>query len=174
MWALKLDINLLNQHCKQDDWLDHRLIDWLRHLGTQGAQGTQILEHLSHSKGTRAIGHSRHLKGTWELGNSRHLDTWALRQLSTRTLEEHLGTQTLRQSKTWALEALEALYLADSNWRYEKKIKYKCINEMKCQVKILNNCEWSSKHVWKIVSADAKANKNNKKQKICCLYLTNI
>ena len=48
------------------------------------------------SQGARALQQSDS-QGTWE---SRHFSTWALK--------------TLRQQDTWALEALEALYLADS------------------------------------------------------------
>ena len=53
--------------------------------------GTQALETLENSK------------GTWTLGNSRHLG------------HGYSGTWILAHSKkTWALEAIEALYLADS------------------------------------------------------------
>ena len=47
----------------------------------------------------------KHLKDTWALGHSRHLDTCALRDLGSRTLKGHLGTQALRHSSTWAPEA---------------------------------------------------------------------
>ena len=73
---------------------------------------------IGHSKGTQTSleGHS---KDTWELGHSRHLGsppleghtsthgTWAL---------GHSDTWAPGHSKcTWALEALDALCLADSN-----------------------------------------------------------
>ena len=96
MWALKVDINLLNQHCKSADWLADWLTDWLSHLGTQGTQGNRTLKHLRHSgtPGTRrAHGHSGYL-GTWgtrrAIGHSCTQGTWAL--------EGHLGT--------WAIKAL--------------------------------------------------------------------
>ena len=37
-----------------------------------------------------------------------------------------------------------------------------------------DNVEWSSKNLWKMVSSDVKANKNNKKSKILWLLLTNF
>ena len=40
-----------------------------------------------------------------------------------------------------------------------------------------DNIEWSSKNLWKIISADVKANKNKRKWMICsggCRYLTNF
>ena len=54
--------------------------------------------------------HSRHLV-IWvleALGHSRHLGTWALR------CARILDPQLLRHSFAWALEAIQALYLADS------------------------------------------------------------
>ena len=70
------------------------------HLGTRalkafGHLGTRAFEALGHSKGTWELGHS---KGTWAFGHSRHLGTWTLRQLDTRALKGHLGTQVLRRS----------------------------------------------------------------------------
>ena len=32
----------------------------------------------------------------------------------TQALEEHLGTRTLRHTRTWVLKALEIFYLADT------------------------------------------------------------
>ena len=94
VWALKVDINLLNQHCKPADWLTDWLTDWLRHLGIQCTQGTRVLEHL----GFKAL--EGHL-GTRALKALGHLDTWG-----TWALEGHVGTQalkTLGHSGTWAL-----------------------------------------------------------------------
>ena len=42
------------------------------------------------------------------------------------------------------------------------------------KISFSDNVEWSSKNLWKMISADAKANKNNNKQKIWWLYLTNF
>ena len=46
LWALKVDINLLNQHCKPVDWMAEWLTDLLRNFGTQGTRGTWALEEL--------------------------------------------------------------------------------------------------------------------------------
>ena len=62
----------------------------LGHSGTQGTQVTWAFGHL----GTRAL--------------EEHLGTQAIKTLG------QLGTQTLRHTDTWALEALRALYLAES------------------------------------------------------------
>ena len=70
----------------------HLGLGTLGHLGTHSSQVTWALETLGHSKGTWALG----AQGTRALGYSK--GTWALK----------------RHSDTWALEALEALYLADS------------------------------------------------------------
>ena len=118
VWALKVDINLLNQHCKPADWLTDWLTDWLRHLGIQCTQGTRVLEHLGLKAleghlGTRALRALGHLDtwGTWALeghvgtqalktlGHSGAQDTWALRHLGTRALEGHLGTRAVRHSR---------------------------------------------------------------------------
>ena len=96
--SLKVNINLLNQHCKPADWLADSLTDRLRHLGSQG---TRTLEQLRHSKDIWAIRHSMHSKGTWVLRHSGHLGTWTLGHLK--------GTWTFghsRQLGTWALETL--------------------------------------------------------------------
>ena len=89
MWAIKVDINLLNQHCKPN-CLAGWLTNWL----------TEALGHSRRSRdsGTRAL--------NWFKG---HLDTWALKALeylsiiwALKTLE-HSGTWTLMHSKgTWA------------------------------------------------------------------------
>ena len=42
------------------------------------------------------------------------------------------------------------------------------------KISFSDNVEWSSKNLWKMISADVKANKNNNKQKIWWLYLTNF
>ena len=55
-------------------------------------------------KALKGLGHS---KGTWALGHSRHLGTWAL-----------------RHSDTLSLEALEALYLADSKELHDVAKEY--------------------------------------------------
>ena len=118
MWVLKVDINLLNQHCKPANWLG----DWLRYFDSQGTQGSRPVGHQRHSRhsGTwRALGHSRysrHSNNTRALGRSMNLGTWALRTLKalghskgTWVLghSRHLGTQALGDSKgTWALEAV--------------------------------------------------------------------
>ena len=124
VWALKVDINLLNQHCKPADWLADWLTYWLRHLGAQGTQGTRALEHLRHSKGTWALGHSMYSKNKSVLRHSGHSSTWgtlalgSLRCLGTQRALEHSNTQgtwALEHSKgTWAMEVLETFYLADS------------------------------------------------------------
>lgn len=72
--------------------------------GHWGTQGTWELEHLRHSGTQKALGHS----GTQGI--------WALRHLGNR--------RTLRNSGTWALEAL---YLAEYlsillNWNHQKKV----------------------------------------------------
>ena len=112
VWALKVDINLLNQHCQPADWMDEWLTDLLRHFCTKGTQGTGALEGylgtqdtwgtwaLKWHLGTRtlkALGHLKHSDIRRALGHSRYFGTWAIR---------HLGTR--------ALKALEALYLEDS------------------------------------------------------------
>ena len=103
--SLKVDINLLNQHCKSANCLADWLNDWLSHLGTQGTQSTWALKYLRHSKGIWALEALGHL-GTWGIwafeGRLGHLgtqDTWALGHWgtwSTRALEEQLDTQTLK------------------------------------------------------------------------------
>lgn len=80
-----------------------------RALKAFGYLGTRAFEALGHSKGTWELGHS---KGTWSFGHSRHLDTWTLRQLDTRALKGHLGTQALG---AWELDALGVLFLADTD-----------------------------------------------------------
>ena len=99
-------------------WLTNGLTQALglsRHSNTWDT--LKALKALGHSKGTWALGHSKqlgtwvleefgYLKGTWALGHSRNSGTWPLRHLGTRALERHLST--------WALEALEALYSAES------------------------------------------------------------
>ena len=90
VWAHKVDINLLNQHCKPAGWMAEWLTDWtdlLRHFVTQGIQGTWALEgHLDtralmalgplRQSGTRrALGHSRHSDIQKALGHSGTRDT---------------------------------------------------------------------------------------------------
>ena len=125
---IKIDVNLLNQHCKPADWLAEWITDLLRHFDSQGTKDTWALEHLRHPR------HSKHLgtQGTWTLGHLRHLDTrralghsrhsrhskgtqgtWVLRQL------RHPGTErTLRHSRhlkdTWALGNLKHWALGHS------------------------------------------------------------
>ena len=73
----------------------------LRHLGTQPLEvdsGTRALERDLGIQALKALGHL----ATKTFG---HLDTWTL---------GHSDTRTLRHSSTWALEALEELYIADS------------------------------------------------------------
>ena len=123
--ALKVDINLLNQHYKPADGLADWLTDLLRHFDSQGTKSighwntwdTQCTEGIR-----RALGHSvtRALKALGQLGTwgpralEGHLDTWALEALG------HLVTQALGHSGTRkavrhsGTQALEALYLADS------------------------------------------------------------
>ena len=154
MWVLKVDISILNHHCKPADWLADWLTDWMRHLCTQGAQA---LEHVRHSKGTWTLGNSRHSKGTWVLQHSVYLCTWC-----TRTLEEHLGTQEIKalghsrgtwalghsgtwvlvgcfgtralwHSGTWALKVLKELYLVDSFNKF-----YFYINKVRVSFLIFN------------------------------------
>ena len=109
VWALKVNIKLLNQHCSVADWLVDWLTDWLRHLDTQGTQGTQagtwalkafkghlgnralkaIEEHVS-TPALRALGHLGN-SGTWRaLGHSGTQGTWAL---------GHSGTCTIGHSR---------------------------------------------------------------------------
>ena len=111
MWALKVDINLLNQHCKPTDGLADWLTDWLKQFGTQRTEGTKNLEHLRQSKGTRALNAlERHvrtpaLRAHCALGALRHLGTQGIRVLGHMTLEGHLSTHALTNSKsTWALD----------------------------------------------------------------------
>ena len=95
VWALEVDTNLLNQHCKPVDWLADWLTDWLRHLGTRALK---VLEEQVSTPALRALAYLGH-SGTWEpevLGHSK--GTWALehsRHLGTRALKGHLGTQAL-------------------------------------------------------------------------------
>ena len=101
-----LKITYWISHVKQlNDWLTDWLTNWLtealglsRHSKTWNTQGTQ--------ETWRALGHWRH-SGTWRA-------LWHSRHLGIRALKKHSGTQALGHSGTWALEALEALYLADS------------------------------------------------------------
>ena len=125
VWALKIDVNLLNQHCKPADWLGHWKTDLLRLFdfqGTQGTQDTPALEHWRHSNGNWALQHAKHLrytrhsKGTRALEVSRNLDAWALEALRIRghlrhsdirwalghsclKVLGHRGTRVLRHSK---------------------------------------------------------------------------
>ena len=83
---------------------------------------------IGDSKGTQTalLMHSKNTQGTWTLGYSSTWGTCALegdlgtratgtlRHLSTRARKGHLDKQALRHSGTGALDALEALYLADS------------------------------------------------------------
>ena len=139
MWALKVDISLLNQHCKPADWLADWLTDWLRRLCTQG---TQALKHSRCSKGTLVPQHSGYLDTwcTWAL--KWHLGTWALqalrhvRHLATQKTLLHSDTQgtwALGHSGTWPLKVLEALYLADS---FKKPYFY--INKVRASFLIFN------------------------------------
>ena len=133
-WVLKVDINLLNQHCKSADWLADLLTYW----GSQGAQDTRVLKQLRHSWHPstwvtwRAIEHmvtqalkvlkvlEEHVRnkalkelgnlGTWRtFGHSKHLGTWGTRALEGQfegTRGHFEGTwRELEHSKgTWALE----------------------------------------------------------------------
>ena len=57
------------------------------------------------------LGHgTRAHKGHFGTRGTRALED----NLDTGALGGHLGTQTLRQAYTWALKALEPLYLVDS------------------------------------------------------------
>ena len=76
-------------------------IQELKALGYLGFQGTWVL------------GHSRHF-GTSALKAFGHLGIWTLGHLGTFALVPSKGTWALRFSDTLAVEALEALYLADS------------------------------------------------------------
>ena len=125
MWALKLDINLLNQHWKAADWL----ADLLRHFDSQSTQGTWVLKHLRHSRHSgarKALGHSgtHGSQGTRTLKKLVHLGTWGTQALKgylvtwdnwdTQALEGHLGTRALK-----ALEhsgSRKALGHSKDNW----------------------------------------------------------
>ena len=139
MWFLKVDINLLNQYFKSTDWLADWLSDWLKHFGSQGTQnnrrtrchsGTQstwAIGALGHLKSTRALGHLRHRDTQRALGNSGTQGTWELRHSGTWHLgiRKTLGrsfTQALGNLGTLELEALEALYLANSPINLDFKI----------------------------------------------------
>ena len=119
-WVLKVDINLLNQHCKSADWLADLLTYW----GSQGAQDTRVLKQLRHSWHPstwvtwRAIEHTvtralkvlkvleEHVrnKALKELGNLGTWDTWGTWALegnsSTRKALGHLSTQAIGYSYT--------------------------------------------------------------------------
>ena len=113
-WALKVHVNLLNQHCKPAEWLTDWLTDWLadtlglsRHSNTWGTRaleghlGTRslkVLGNLRHSGTRRALGHSGTRKALGHLGSQAlgHSDTWkALGHLGTEALG-HLGTRGIR------------------------------------------------------------------------------
>ena len=90
-----------------------------------------------HTKGTQialeALGHSstwstRLLEGHLSTQTLKAPSTWALRYFGTGVLEEHLGTQEYRHSCTWVLETIEALYLADS---YSRDIFHKNLRNTK-------------------------------------------
>ena len=109
--ALKVEINLLNQHFKPYEWL----ADWLTtYWGTSAFKALKALKHLSHTKhsDTRAL-------ETFE----GHLGTRAIKVLKLlKALERHLGIRRalrhsgtqgtwkalrhVRTQWTWALEAL--------------------------------------------------------------------
>ena len=143
MWAIKVDINLLNQHCKPNclaGWLTNWLTEALGHSRRSRDSGTRALNwfkghldtwalkaleghvstptpralgHLGHSGSRRALGHSG-TQGTWVPEHYLGTqDTRALRHLDNHALKGHLGIWELRYSGNWALEALEALYLPD-------------------------------------------------------------
>ena len=111
-----------------------RALKALRHLDTWALGHSRHLDTwaLSHSKWTQALGH---LKETWAFRHSRHLGTWLLRHLGTWTLG-HSDTRTLRHSSTWALEALEELYIADSEHspNESKTNMFSTNNSRGCQV----------------------------------------
>ena len=115
MWALKVDINLLNQHCKPADWLADWLTDWLadwlteplghsrnsRHSGTRarkalegdvGTPALKALEHLGHSGTPRALEHLG-TQGTRAIGHLRHLDIRRTLGYSGTLGLRHLGTR---------------------------------------------------------------------------------
>ena len=121
MWALKVDINLLNQHCKPADWLAGWLTDWLKHLCNQVTQGTRALKVLKALEGQistlalRTLGHSgtqRALgplvtQGTRAFGHFRHSDTQRALEHSTLKGLGHSGARrTLGHLSTQALEHL--------------------------------------------------------------------
>ena len=121
MWALKVDINLLNQHCKPADWLAGWLTDWLKHLCNQITQGTRALKVLKALEGQistlalRTLGHSgtqRALgplvtQGTRAFGHFRHSDTQRALEHSTLKGLGHSGARrTLGHLSTQALEHL--------------------------------------------------------------------
>ena len=87
-------------------------------LGQSKHYGTWALEAVRHSNGTWELRHSRHL-GTQVFKTLGHLGTQVL---GTWEFEGHLGTRSLRHSGTWAREALEALYLANSPINLDFKI----------------------------------------------------
>ena len=92
--ALKVEINLLNQHFKPYEWL----ADWVTtYWGTSAFKALKALKHLSHTKhsDTRAL-------ETFE----GHLGTRAIKVLKLlKALERHLGIR--RALGTRALKALE-------------------------------------------------------------------
>ena len=107
VWALNVDINLLNRHCKPADWPAEWLLDLLRHFGTQGTRalvGQSPLEGHSGTQGIRrALGRSgiqgtwafealEHSKGTWAHEHSKLLGTWTLRHLGSWAVERKSGT----------------------------------------------------------------------------------
>ena len=146
MWALKVDINLLKQHCKSTDWLADWLTDWLRHLSTQGTQGTWVLKHLRHSKRTwvlqaleryvgtptlRTLGTLGHSKSPRALGHSK----------SPRALGHPKSTWKLAHSGTRAPEALETLYLANSSSAYKNRRKTAHVS-YRVHTKTTDNLKW--------------------------------
>ena len=131
MWALNVDINLLNRHCKPADWPAAWLLDLLRHFGTQGTQALVRQSPLEGHLGTRAfkaLGHLRHSSTRRALGHTSTQSFWAL---------GHSGTWALGQSKgTRALQGLRALYLADSfffnlnNQMHSRKSLWRCFSRI--------------------------------------------
>ena len=107
-------------------------------LGQSKHYGTWALEAVRHSNGTWELRHSRHL-GTQVFKTLGHLGTQVL---GTWEFEGHLGTRSLRHSGTWAREALEALYLANSplNLDFVNSFAVKIVQYFrKCLITLPNN-----------------------------------
>ena len=108
VWALKVDINFLNQHYKPADWMAEWLTDLLTCFGTQG---TRALKHPRHAS------HSRHSSTGTLQAPKRHLGTRVL-----KALEGHLGTKTLMtlgNLGTWGKRTLEGHFSTQGTWALE-------------------------------------------------------